>query len=423
MTEIKFRPKAQILIQLGDQLIKNEGIALLELIKNSYDADAKECEVNLSYLDSEMLGEIVIEDNGVGMSFETIRDVWMQPGNTHKKNQVDEEKKTKLGRLPIGEKGIGRFGIHKLGKEIEIITRSKGNPEVYFKIDWSKFDSNQFLDEIPITIEEREPHKFINSTGTRIQIRNIEQWDKRKFRETYRQIISLNSPFESQESFKVNIKSTHEDWLDGILNFNQIKQFALYRSTANFKDGNIKDFKYEFSPYDNMSVESRRIEKDVIPLELFSDSKRKDPAKFFQGKPKKFMEQQGINDFSIELYVFDKSSDVTRFIVKDKKSFKDYLTENGGIRIFRDNMRVLDYGEKGNDWLNLDSKRVNNPASSLSNNIILGAISLKRKNSRGLVEKANREGFIDNQSYELFVNIYLNLLGKEISIRIDYANP
>ena len=224
----------------------------------------------------------------------------------------------------------------------------------------------------------------------------------------------MNSPFESQESFKVNIKSTHEDWLDGILNFNQIKQFALYRSTANFKDGNIKDFKYEFSPYDNMSVESRRIEKDVIPLELFSDSKRKDPAKFFQGKPKKFMEQQGINDFSIELYVFDKSSDVTRFIVKDKKSFKDYLTENGGIRIFRDNMRVLDYGEKGNDWLNLDSKRVNNPASSLSNNIILGAISLKRKNSRGLVEKANREGFIDNQSYEVFV---------EISIRIDYANP
>ena len=195
MTEIKFRPKAQILIQLGDQLIKNEGIALLELIKNSYDADATECEVNLSYLDSEMLGEIVVEDNGVGMSFETIRDVWMQPGNTHKKKQVDEEKKTKLGRLPIGEKGIGRFGIHKLGKEIEIITRSKGNLEVYFKIDWSKFDSNQFLDEIPITIKEREPQKFINSTGTRIQIRNIEQWNKRKFRETYRQIVSLNSPF------------------------------------------------------------------------------------------------------------------------------------------------------------------------------------------------------------------------------------
>ena len=63
-----------------------------------------------------------------------------------------------------------------------------------------------FLDEIPITIEEREPQKFINSTGTRIQIRNIEQWNKRKFRETYRQIVSLNSPFESQESFKVNIK-------------------------------------------------------------------------------------------------------------------------------------------------------------------------------------------------------------------------
>lgn len=116
------------------------------------------------------------------------------------------------------------------------------------------------------------------------------------------------------------------------------------------------------------------------------------------------MERLGINDFSIELYVFDKSSEVTRFI-NDKNSFKEYLTENGGIRVFRDNMRILDYGEKGNDWLNLDSKRVNNPAVTLSNNIILGAVSLKRESSKGLIEKANREGFISNQAYILFEKI------------------
>ena len=406
MVEVNFRPKAQILIQLGDQLIKNEGIALLELIKNAYDADANKCIVTMNDIDSTLgLGEIMIEDDGTGMSFETIRDIWMQPGNTHKKYQVEKKRYSKLGRLPIGEKGIGRFGIHKLGRDIEIITRQDGQNEIYFKLDWNQFDSELFLDEIPIVIEERAPLYFREHSGTLIKIRDLDPWDRKKFRDTYRQITSLNSPFESSESFIVELNTTLEDWLEGRMDFSKIKEFALYKSSAKFLNGNIKDFKYEFMPYDNMTVKPRKLEKDLIPLDLSEEGKKKDPARYI---PEKFssqdMERLGINDFSIELYVFDKSSEVTRFI-NDKNSFKEYLTENGGIRVFRDNMRILDYGEKGNDWLNLDSKRVNNPAVTLSNNIILGAVSLKRESSKGLIEKANREGFISNQAYILFEKI------------------
>ena len=65
-------------------------------------------------------------------------------------------------------------------------------------------------------------------------------------------------------------------------------------------------------------------------------------------------------------------------------------------------MRILDYGEPGNDWLGLDLKRVNAPAKSLSNNIILGAVYLNRKDSEDLKEKANREGFIENEAYSCF---------------------
>ncbi|WP_155969657.1 sensor histidine kinase [Streptococcus ruminantium] len=406
MVEVNFRPKAQILIQLGDQLIKNEGIALLELIKNAYDADANKCIVTMNDIDSTLgLGEIMIEDDGTGMSFETIRDIWMQPGNTHKKYQVEKKRYSKLGRLPIGEKGIGRFGIHKLGRDIEIITRQDGQNEIYFKLDWNQFDSELFLDEIPIVIEEREPLYFREHSGTLIKIRDLDPWDRKKFRDTYQQITSLNSPFESSESFIVEFNTTLEDWLEGMMDFSKIKEFALYKSSAKFLNGNIKDFKYEFMPYDNMTVKPRKLEKDMIPLDLSEEGKKKDPARYISEKfSSQDMERLGINDFSIELYVFDKSSEVTRFI-KDKNSFKEYLTENGGIRVFRDNMRILDYGEKGNDWLNLDSKRVNNPAVTLSNNIILGAISLKRESSKGLIEKANREGFISNHAYILFEKI------------------
>lgn len=405
MVEIKFRPRAKILIQLGEQLIKSEGVALLELIKNAYDADATECNITMNYLDSRLLGEIIIEDNGTGMSADIIKNIWMQPGNSHKKKQVEKDEYTKLNRLPIGEKGIGRFGIHKLGKSIEIISRSEGCSEIYFKIDWNQFDSDLFLDEIPIVINEGEPKKFKNCTGTYIKIRDIKIWNKKKFRDTFRQITSLNSPFESQESFKVTVHTTHDDWKKGMLDFSDIKSYALYKSSAHFLDGKIKQFKYEFMPYENMSVKGREVIKENILLRFSEDGKKKDPAHFFDSFAPDFMKQYGINDFSIELYVFDKSSEVTRFIENNKNNFKTYLTDNGGIRVFRDNMRVLDYGEKGNDWLNLDSKRVNNPASSLSNNIILGAISLKRKESLGLIEKANREGFIANQSYEIFEKI------------------
>lgn len=275
MVEVNFRPKAQILIQLGDQLIKNEGIALLELIKNAYDADANKCIVTMNDIDSTLgLGEIMIEDDGTGMSFETIRDIWMQPGNTHKKYQVEKKRYSKLGRLPIGEKGIGRFGIHKLGRDIEIITRQDGQNEIYFKLDWNQFDSELFLDEIPIVIEERAPLYFREHSGTLIKIRDLDPWDRKKFRDTYRQITSLNSPFESSESFIVEFNTTLEDWLEGMMDFSKIKEFALYKSSAKFLNGNIKDFKYEFMPYDNMTVKPRKLEKDLIPLDLSEGRKK-----------------------------------------------------------------------------------------------------------------------------------------------------
>ena len=116
MLQMPFKPRAQILLQLGEQLIKNENIAILELVKNAYDADAKKVVVNMRSIDSKDIGYIEIHDDGCGMSIDIIRDIWMEPGNSHKKGVVERKERSELGRLPIGEKGIGRFGVHKLGK-------------------------------------------------------------------------------------------------------------------------------------------------------------------------------------------------------------------------------------------------------------------------------------------------------------------
>jgi signal transduction histidine kinase len=88
--------------------------------------------------------------------------------------------------------------------------------------------------------------------------------------------------------------------------------------------------------------------------------------------------------------------------IQDKRGFKNYLKENGGIRVYRDGVRVYDYGEPGNDWLNLDIERVNLPAARISNNIVIGSVELNRLESRDLIEKTNREGFIDNEAFKVF---------------------
>ena len=136
-----FKPRADILIQLGDQLIKNENIALLELVKNSYDANATLVNLEFYDIDKPLIGSINIQDDGDGMDIETVTNVWMEPGNTHKKELLTQDKRPK--RLPIGEKGIGRFGAYKIAQKIKLITRAKNQKEIIVNIDWSTFESQK----------------------------------------------------------------------------------------------------------------------------------------------------------------------------------------------------------------------------------------------------------------------------------------
>ena len=109
-----------------------------------------------------------------------------------------------------------------------------------------------------------------------------------------------------------------------------------------------------------------------------------------------------IGRVKINLLVFDRDSAFRARFIEDKRTYGTYLDENGGIRVFRDGVRIYDYGEQGNDWLGLDSSRINTPGKYLSNNLVLGAVQLEREFSGDLQEKANREGFIENAAYMEF---------------------
>lgn len=415
---VKFKPRARLLLQLGDQLIKNESIASVELVKNSYDADANKVDIYMENVDDPKNGIIIIEDDGYGMDAKTVEDVWMEPGSDFKSEKfARRELSPKYQRLPIGEKGIGRFGVHKLGNRIEMTTKKENAKEVYVKIDWTDFNNYRYLEQIPIKIIEREiPQLFKNEkTGTTIVISDLRKdWTRGVARNVKRTITALVSPFESNDSFKAEFDIADKPgWFSGLLEWKDIKDYSLFHFKVTINGNSIKEFKYEFTPWASMPKLSERIE--TLENELvnkFSDLEDGDGKTFSLGN-------FDIGDVVFEGYIFDRDSFVLRFGVSDKVGFKSYLNNNSGIRVFRDGLRVYDYGEPENDWLGLDLRRVNQPTKRLSNNIIIGAIYLKRTDSFDLIEKTNREGFVENAAYEAFRNSILHTLNIVETLRFS----
>lgn len=398
-----FNPKARLILQLGDQLIRSQSIALLELIKNSYDACASRVTITLSNLDIPNVGEIIIEDDGIGMNYKLIKGVWLQPGTTFKKSQIEDKTfESSCGRAPLGEKGIGRFGVHKLGDEIELISRAKGSEEVHMKINWTTFDNDLSLSQIPIHLIERPSQVFLGeSKGTKIIIRSLRTpWTRGAVRELYRAVVSLNSPFESINAFKVLFKIDRQEWLSGLLKFKDIQDSALFAADITIQGNQIKSLDYKFTPYLAMLDLNERIHSEAnvdMVHRVYDESQNKKVVKDID------ISHYRIGEIKIKMLIFDFDTTVLSLGTTDRKGLRDYLKLNGGMRVYRDGIRVYDYGEPGNDWLGLDIDRVNIPTARISNNIVIGAIQLDRINSQGLIEKTNREGFLENDAYIEFV--------------------
>lgn len=418
LAKLVFKPRARIMLQLGDQLIKNESIALLELVKNSYDADANHVSIQMFKIEEPSQGKIVIEDDGIGMDIDIIKYVWMEPGSDYKEKLFSKRIRTdKYHRLPLGEKGIGRFGAHKLGNQIELISRMKGKDEVFLSINWTIFKSSKYLEDVKIKIYERKPEYFTGTkTGTRIIVKQLkEMWTRGMVRDVYRSVNSLCSPFTGPKSFRVSLDLfEYKKWVEGLMSWKAIESHSLYKVNCTLKGDEIKSFNYKFTPWETMTkLNPREVTEDDEFLGKVR--KMKKVVKKEDGK-KEFipinLSEHNIGDVRFEAYIYDRTAKILSLGVQDKKGFRGYLDHNGGIRVYRDGVRVYDYGEPGNDWLELGTRRVNIPTKRISNNIVIGAIHLKRNQSDSLIEKTNREGFIEDDAYRCFCDAVLYVIDK-----------
>ena len=404
---LAFRPRARLLRLLGDELIRDPNIAIFELVKNAYDADAAYAKVSMLDISDRPDGRIIVEDNGTGMDWATVTEVWMEPGTDFRaKQRVSKNRRTpRYGRLPLGEKGVGRFAAGKLGDVVTLITRAKNQPEIVVRVDWNQLLKYEYLSEARIRVDTREPKVFKRSrTGTRIEISSLrEDWTRGMVRNAHRAITSICSPFGESGDFNTTLELKPDyGWLERLLDAGTVIEQAPFRASGTIRGqkdlGNFITYDYQFTPPPSMDrVEGRRIseEDDKLPVirEEGADAKRT-PS----------LADYDIGDISFKLYIFDLDPHTLSFGTIDRAGLRRYLNQNGGIRVYRDDMRVYNYGEPRDDWLDLGGRRVNVPTRRLSNNIVIGAFFLDLESSSDLIEKTNREGFVESQAFRTFRN-------------------
>lgn len=205
-----FRVHASLIYKLGESLIADEITALSELIKNAYDADATVCALSISsdYIEEidgkECTGCIELSDNGCGMDLTTIVNGWLTLSNSPKKKMKKEQKTTpKYHRYPLGDKGLGRLSVQKIGRYMQMTTKAAdSNIEYRVIIPWGDFLKNTTIDQIPVTIEKQDV--VSQKSYTKIIIKDLinpEMWGQtEQISLLTNSINKIVSPFRSKKS-------------------------------------------------------------------------------------------------------------------------------------------------------------------------------------------------------------------------------
>jgi len=415
--QASLKARARLLSLLGEQLIGNDRLAIFELVKNSYDADASKVTIELNGIDTDM-PRIIVTDNGEGMSLETLTNVWLEPGNDHRQIQRLEGQRTpKFKRLPLGEKGVGRFAVHKLGENISLSTRKKGGPELSLTINWKEITAKKYLSDAKVKIFSTKPlnHFKGDAHGTRIEISDLKrkEWTRGDIRRLQRLVTAINSPFAEQGAFTTELKvNERPEWLKGMPSAKDLIDDAPWRFDFTINEKGFT-WSYKFSPPSGVKIVGREVSE--------TDSKLLLPSK--PGARNKVVADstmlRGIGSISGNLVAYDKDPKI-RNLLPHLSLLSEFLENTSGVRVYRDGIRVFNYGEPQDDWLGLDLRRVNRPTERLSRNIVIGAIGLTLEGSSSLKEKTNREGFDENSFYEQFKSLVLAAVSKfELERAID----
>lgn len=449
--EVPFTISARTAKLIGMENFANAEGAIVELVKNSYDADAEICVVVADIRESQADSKLFIIDNGIGMTEETILKHWMTIGTDDK---LVNAKTNGKHRVKSGAKGIGRFALNRLGKNAEMITFTGGaNPKGYrWLVDWSKFDKAEVLSDITATVNDcryedalalfesygltKLPNAdklcFGEFHGTALCISNLrDKWTKEDLNsllgnlemlvpEHMRSFFSLYLYNLQDLSWSGEIIPTeYEDYdyrVDALFDGKRTIQVSVERNELNvslletkyadvFSRPSMQNYPYRIEDFRAKTIERQVQINEAVPLDMLS---RVGPFTFTFYFIKNTISDDRDREGK-KKYPYNQIDSAAR---------KSWLEKFGGIRIFRDEFRVRPYGENGNDWLDLGRRQAQSPGGAgqklggyrIRPNQISGVVHISRLTNTAFEDKSSREGIQENEEFQLFKNLLIQVI-------------
>ena len=346
LREIHFTVDSQLLRELGERLVGRQYIALAELVKNSYDADATKVEIRIE----DDLIEIV--DNGHGMTFEDFKNRWMRIGSAHKVAQI---KSPRLGRPLTGSKGVGRLAVQFLASELELqsvptVENSDGSPpqELHAIVDWDHAVMAGELTRATALYDVRQPEAGAfpigKSHGTRVRLTRLKQgWEPKEFESLAKEIWFLEPPFR-------RISDRPDDETDGF-KVELIAPDAAMASRFNTQMSRILDL-YRSRIVGRLlpvggSEKGNQKREVQLSLEL-----EREPAQAFKFTvPVRNEGQYLINSLEFEIRIFNLAGRQGHGI--PVQLARGYMSDWGGVHIYDAGFRIPYAGPEA-DWLLLE---------------------------------------------------------------------
>ena len=372
----KFSPS--ILSRLGEELVPNPDQGILELVKNSYDADATICEVILNNTEASG-GSVTISDDGDGMDIEALRDSWLVLGKSKK---ASRSLTTRLKRIPVGDKGLGRLAALRQGTQVKIFTRPQDQPNVEYslEINWEDFDRVDFVEDVILEVDRSETAK---DHGTEIIIGNLKaKFGRKETKRLARELLLLADPFSTAISFRPKLIASGFDDLE-----KQVNEAFFDDAEYHVKASLNVDGKAQVSLWDW----KRELINSIDSIDIYQEDKEEDDSFDTRGKavPAEF-----------ELWIFELNPQ--SFNTKGRKGnlveIRDWLTAVGGVHLYYRGLRVAPYGDKDDDWLKINYERSKNPEARPYNKTVIGRV-ITEDHDNQLAQKTDRLGFMENDAY------------------------
>ena len=434
--KIPFNVNAYTARLIGRENVSTLDGAILELVKNTYDADATKC--ILYYEDTTKT--LYLMDNGSGMTEEVIEKHWMTIGNSSKYKKFI----TSTGRVQTGAKGIGRFALDRIGDVCIMHTKNNSFENIIeWGVDWRDFNredkltditaeinykSNTSLNNVVASIKNSNVIELVNenfiSTGTIFKIDNLrEEWNDDLINNIKESLASLLPP-NIENEFSIYFFKENDTLKDAFINSKGIDTY---------------DYKIQFqSKENNVEIIINRNEFDFgnkIDDIIKNTSFTEEDKRYFLGESirlnKSLVElvsddiADDIGDFNGELF-FNKiimpKDEKEKYYYKDITGRKNYSKIFGGIKLYRDNFRVRPYGEAKSssyDWLLLGNRRAKSPAAishpsgkwRVSAEQICGIINISRMNIN-LPDQSNRQGIVETKQFNGLKMIILAIINE-----------